>query len=229
MEENEKTNETNQEQAMNDNELKKEATETFRETKEQIKNMNFKEEAEKGKGLLGKLVKNPVETIKEIVEDNKNQFYKTALIIIFVWMILVLLRRILSFIIYDYYKFDVLATIKAVLSPVLKIIVMAIIIHLLNKDNKQSLTKSITTVAIAKIPLVISVVLGYLTYISSNISYITNPISSLLSVLSTVLMFFVIKEMFKEQENEKALKIFIKVEVIYYIVAFAFSFLGISL
>ena len=106
---------------------------------------------------------------------------------------------------------------------------MAIIIHVLNKDNKQTLTKSITIVSIAKIPLVISAILGYLTYISSNVRYITSPIASLLNVISTVFMFFAVKEMFKEEDNEKALKLFIKVEVIYYIVAFAFSFLGIAL
>ena len=110
-----------------------------------------------------------------------------------------------------------------------EILAMAIIIHVLNKDNNQPLTKSITAVSIAKMPLVISAVLGYLTYISSNITYITSPIASLLSVISTVLMFFVVKESFKEEENEKALKMFIKVEVIYHIVAFAFSFLGIYL
>lgn len=194
-----------------------------------MKNINFKEEAQKGKGLLSKLCGKPVETIKEIVDDNKNQFYKTALIIIIAWAVLILINRIIDFIIYDYYKFNVLATIKAILSPVLEILVMAIIIHVLNKDNKQPLTKSITAVSIAKAPLVISTVLGYLTYISSNVRYITNPIASLLSVISIVLMFFVVKEMFKEEENEKAIKVFIKVEVIYYIVAFAFSFLGIYL
>ncbi len=229
MDENEKVNEQNEKQVNNDGELKKQAAETLKETKEQMKNINFKEEAEKGKGLLSKLLGKPVETIKEIVEDNKNQFYKTALIIIIAWAVLILINRIIDFIVYDYYKFNVLATIKAILSPVLEILVMAIIIHVLNKDNKQPLTKSITTVSIAKIPLVFSTILGYLTYISSNVRYITNPISSLLSVISIVLMFFVVKEMFKEQENEKALKLFVKVEVIYYIVAFAFSFLGISL
>ena len=229
MDENEKVNEQNEQQVNNDGELKKQAAETLKETKEQMKNINFKEEAQKGKGLLSKLFGKPVETIKEIVDDNKNQFYKTALIIIIAWVVLILLSKIIDFIIYDYYKFNVLATIKLMLSPVLKILVMAIIIHVLNKDNKQSLTKSITTVSIAKIPVVISVVLGYLTYISSNIRYVTNPITSLLSVISTVLMFFVVNEMFKEEDNEKALKVFIKVEVIYYIAAFAFSFLGIAL
>ena len=229
MDENEKVNEQNEQQVNNDGELKKQATETLKETKEQMKNINFKEEAQKGKGLLSNLFGKPVETIKGIVDDNKNQFYKTALIIIIAWAVLILVNRIIDFIIYDYYKFNVLATIKAILSPVLEILVMAIIIHVLNKDNKQPLTKSITAVSIAKVPLVISTILGYLTYISSNVRYITNPIASLLSVISIVLMFFVVKEMFKEEDNEKALKLFVKVEVIYYIVAFAFSFLGISL
>lgn len=229
MDENEKVNEQNEQQVNNDGELKKQATETLKETKEQMKNINFKEEAQKGKGLLSKLFGKPVETIKEIVDDNKNQFYKTALIIIIAWAVLILINRIIDFIIYDYYKFNVLATIKAILSPVLEILVMAIIIHVLNKDNKQPLTKSITAVSIAKIPLVISTILGYLTYISSNVRYITSPIASLLNVISTVFIFFVVKEMFKEEDNEKALKLFVKVEVIYYIVAFAFSFLGISL
>ena len=222
-------NQENNEEIKQESDLKQETAKTFNEAKEQMKNINFKEEAQKGKGLLSKLFGKPVETIKEIVDDNKNQFYKTALIIIIAWVVLILLSKIIDFIIYDYYKFNVLATIKLMLSPVLKILVMAIIIHVLNKDNKQSLTKSITTVSIAKIPVVISVVLGYLTYISSNIRYVTNPITSLLSVISTVLMFFVVKEMFKEEDNEKALKVFIKVEVIYYIAAFAFSFLGIAL
>ena len=229
MDEDEKVNEQNEQQVNNDGELKKQAAETLKETKEQMKNINFKEEAQKGKGLLSKLCGKPVETIKEIVDDNKNQFYKTALIIIIAWAVLILINRIIDFIIYDYYKFNVLATIKAILSPVLEILVMAIIIHVLNKDNKQPLTKSITAVSIAKAPLVTATVLGYLTYISSNVRYITNPIASLLSVISIVLMFFVVKEMFKEEENEKAIKVFIKVEVIYYIVAFAFSFLGIYL
>ena len=229
MEENEKVNEENTPQGNNDGELKKQAAETLKATKEQMKNINFKEEAQKGKGLIRKLATKPIETIKEVVQDNKNQFYKTALVIMIIWAALILIKRILDFIIYDYYKFDVLATIKSVFSPILEILAMAIIIHVLNKADNQPLTKSITAISIIKIPLVISSVLGYLTYISSNITYVTNPISSLLSVISTVLMFFVVKEIFKEEENEKALKVFIKVEIIYYIVAFAFSFLGIYL
>lgn len=209
--------------------VKKEAEETINETKEQIKNINIKEEAQKGKGLIGKLVKEPIGTIKEIVEDEKNQYYKTAILIICIWIVIVLLKEVLSCIVYEYHTFKILRTIKIVVAPILKILAMAIIIHILNKENKQTLTKAITTVAIAKIPVVIGACLGFLTYISSSITYITNPIASVLSIISTVSMFFVVKEMFKEEENEKALKTFIKVEVLYYIVVFILSFLGITL
>lgn len=221
-----KTEEAN-EQVKNEGELKKEAAETLKQTKEQIKNMNFKEEAKKGKGLISNLWNNPLGTIKEIVNDDKNQFYKTAILVVGIWVALILIRQILNVLVYEYYTFEFLETIKLMLAPILKVLVMAFIIHMLNKENKQSLAKSITAVAVAKIPIVISVCLGFLTFISSRMSYITSPISSLLSVISTVLMFFVIKEMFKEKED--SIKTFIKVEVVYYIAVFVFSFLGISL
>lgn len=222
-----KTTEENKEQVKNEGELKKEAAEAFKQTKEQIKNMNFKEEAQKGKGLLGKLFKDPVGTIKEIVDDDKNQFYKTALFVVGIWVAIILIKQLLNFLIHEYYTFNALSVLKLLLAPILEVLVMAIVIHMLNKEHKQPLTTAITAVAIAKIPYVISACLGFLTYISSRMSYITSPIYSLLNVISTVLMFFVIKEMFKEKEN--SLKAFVKVEVVYYIAVFVFSFLGISI
>lgn len=210
-------------------ELKREAADTINQTKEQIKNINLKEEAKKGKGLMGKLVLDPIGTIKEIAQDEKSQFYKTAILVVCLWVIIVLFKEILSCIVYEYHTFKILTTIKLVVAPILKVLAMAIIIHILNKESKQPLTKSITAVSIAKIPLIVSSCLGILTYISPSITYITSPIYSLLSVISTVLMFFVVKEMFKKEENDEALKTFIKVEIVYYIVVFAFSFLGISL
>lgn len=211
-----------------ESELKREAVETLNQTKEQIKNINIKEEANKGRGLIVRLVQDPIGTIKEVVNDDKNPLYKTAILAVIIWVTVVLSKEILSCIVYEYHTFKIMRTIKIIVAPILKILVMSIIIHMLNKENKQTITKAITIVAIAKIPVIISSCLGFLTYISSNITYITNPISSLLSIISTILMFFVVKEMYKE-ENEKALKTFIKVETIYYIVAFTFSFLGISL
>ena len=195
----------------------------------QSKILSSQIEAQKGKGLISKLFSDPIQTIKETVKDETNQFYKTAVLLIVIWVAIIFLKEILRAITYDYYTFKLLSTLKLMISPVLKVLVMAIIIHGLNKDNKQSLMKAITTVTIAKIPVIISACLGFLTFISSRITYITNPISSLLSVISTVLMFFVVKEMFNEKDNSKALKSFVKVEVVYYVVVFVLNFLGISI
>lgn len=196
---------------------------------EQMKKVNLKEEAEKGKGLIRKLLLDPLGTIKEIVADENNQFYKTSIFIIAIWVLVVLAKEILSCIVYEYHDFSLLTTIKIVLSPILRILAMAIIIHILNKEKQEPITKSITLVSIARIPVIISSVLGFLIYISSNVTYVTSPIASLLSVISTILIFFVVKEMFKEDDDDKTLMTFVKVEAIYYVIVFAFSFLGISL
>ena len=49
MDENEKVNEQNEQQVNNDGELKKQAAETLKETKEKMKKKNFKEKEKKGK------------------------------------------------------------------------------------------------------------------------------------------------------------------------------------
>lgn len=210
-------------------ELKKQATDAFNHTKEQIKNIDFKAEAEKGKGLVGKLFKKPIETIKDIVNDTDNQFYKTAILIILLWVIIVFCKEILNCMVYEYHKFNLLNVLKLIIAPVLEIGVMSLIIHVFNKDSNKNVIKSITAVSIASIPSVVASLLGFFSFISSKAYYITSPIASLLYVISTVLMFFVVKEMFKKEDNEEALKEFIKVEAVYYVVAFLIYFLGISI
>lgn len=227
--ENRENKENKEKKESNENNLKKDATEAINNTKEQLKDMKFKEEAQKGKGLIIELLLDPIGTIKNIVKDDKNQYYKTALLAIAIWVLTVFLKDMLNFAINEYKKFNLLQTIKLVVSPLLRVLVLAVIIHILNKNKKQPIIKSITAVALAKIPVIVSSLLGFLTYISSNVTYVTSPISSLLSVISTVLMFFVVKEMFEKEDNAKAFTTFVKVEAIYYVVAFAFSFLGISL
>ena len=82
---------------------------------------------------------------------------------------------------------------------------------------------------VAKIPVIISSLLGFLTYISHKITSITTPIGSLLSIISTVLVYFAVKFLSDEENDSDALKAFIKVEAIYYIICFALSFLEINL
>ena len=83
MDENQKENEANDsistESTNVGNDIKQETVNTFNEAKEKMKNIDFKAEAETGKGLLKKLVKNPFEAIEEIAQDSENNFFKTSI------------------------------------------------------------------------------------------------------------------------------------------------------
>ena len=226
--ENEKQNE-NENVNSNESDLKSQAKDAIKQAKEEFKKTNVKEQTEGGKNLIKNLISSPIETMKEIINDEHNKYMVLALVIVVIWAISQGLREILDPICFTYYKFSFLGLIKAILSPVLKVFVMTGIIYTLNKGKIKSFMSTLIPVAISRIPLVISSILGLLYYISSKVTYITSPIGSILSIMSTMLLFFAVKESFGEEDNEKALKLFIKIEAIYYIFDFVLSFLGISL
>ena len=58
-----------------------------------------------GKGLLKKLWKNPIETIKEIAADEENKTFKTALLLVAVWAVIALVNRVLYYIASPYADF----------------------------------------------------------------------------------------------------------------------------
>ena len=92
MDENQKENEANDsistESTNVGNDIKQETVNTFNEAKEKMKNIDFKAEAETGKGLLKKLIKNPFEAIKETAQDSENNFFKTAILLVAIWTII---------------------------------------------------------------------------------------------------------------------------------------------
>lgn len=219
--------EGNEENQKTESEIKQETVNTINTAKEQMKNLNFKAEAETGKGLIKKLWKDPVEAIKEIVSDGENKFFKTAILLVGIWAVIVLIKQIIYYTSSKYLSFNLLATIKAVIAPILEVIAMTAAIYIINKNAKKSFISIITAISVAKVPLIISSLLGFLTYIGSGVHYITTPISGILSVISTLLVYFAVKFLTEEEDVSKAFKAFVKVEAIYYIIYFVLSFLGI--
>lgn len=218
----------NQEQNVNAEEIKKETVETVNQVKETIKNVDIKNDAKEATGFATEMFKDPFGAIKQIVNDNKNKHFKTAIIFIAVWTIVVFIKA-LSF---KYWSFNalfrnVLSLVKVVIAPTLGIIVMSGIIYFLNKDNKKSLTTIITAVTTAKIPVIIASVVSLLTIIGSNVSQITSPFTSLCYVVSVVLSYFTMKMIFNEEQNSKFLRKFVLIEAIYYAAYILISFLGI--
>ena len=219
----------NEENKVEENvDLKQETVKTFNEAKEQMKNINLKEEAEAGKGLLKDLFANPLKTIKEIAEDKENKNFKISLLLVVLWAVIELMDQILYYAMSKYAEFEFLPTLKATLTPVLKVIAMTIALYIVNDRAKDSISKVLTSVSIAYIPSITAAFLWLLYHVSTKISYILSPISAILNIVSLFLMYYTVKEYTKENE-EATFKKFIKVEVVYYIIAFAINFLGISI
>ena len=207
--------------------FKQETRDTINTAKEQMKNFNFKGEVEAGKGLFKRLWSDPINAIKDIVSDSENKVFKTSILLLAIWLVLVILERIIYYASNKYVDFEFLPVLKLFLSPILGIIAMTAAIYLLNKKSPKSIVTIITTVIVARIPLIITKLLGLLHYISSNVTYVTDPISKILNVITVVLTFFGIKFITEEEDNAKAFKFFVIVEGVYCLIYFVLRFLGI--
>ena len=232
MEENEKESqnqdEVKQEASETAEELKNETVNTVKQVKESMKNVDVKEEAKVTKGFETEMLKNPLGKIEEIAQDTSNKHFKTAIIFVIVWVIASLLGSI-SF---RYFSWRLLGStllgyIKTILAPLLTVVVMSVIIFLMNKKEKKSLITVLTTVTTAKLPVIIAEVISLLVLFSSNISKITSKISGFCSIISTIFLYFAIRDLYGEKEEKVAFKNFVIIEAIYVVISFVISYLGI--
>ena len=95
----------------------------------------------------------------------------------------------------------------------------------MNNKSKKSFLTTFTTVMAVKIPVVIAEVVGLISFIPI-IGRLASPVSGLLGIISTVFAYFAIKELNDEATYDGAIKKFVIVEGIYYIVKFVLSLLG---
>lgn len=208
------------------NDLKNETINTVRDVKENVKNINIKEEAQKSKSYLTELIQDPTGKIESIANDSQHTHFKTAIFALILWTIVELIDAVsiynLSF---SYAMNHILDIIKLSILPVLSILVLSIILFLLNKESKKSLNTIITTVVTVKLPNLLASIIGLLTLFSKSAYKITNPISGFLGILTTVLLFIGIKNIFGIEDNNKGIQKFALVMGIFYIVKFLLSFL----
>lgn len=222
--------ENKNEMNVNTEEIKKETVETVNQVKETIKNVDIKNDAKAATGFVSSMFKDPFGTMKQIANDSSNKHFKTALIFMIVWMVVILISSLFGTSLYRFsfnlaFK-QILSIIKAVVAPLLGVIVLSVVIHIMNKENKKSMVTNITAVVTAKVPVIIASIVSLLTVISTQVGQITRPFSSLCSVISVVLTYFAAKSICGE-EDSKFFKKFVLIEAIFYIVYFAISFLGI--
>lgn len=222
----------NQEQTVNTEELKKETVDTVNQVKDTIKNVKIKEDAKEATGFAASMFRDPFGTIKQIAEDNTNKSFKIAIIFVAIWAIAEFLDATLAVVLSKYWTGSIavsrlLGIIKSTIAPIVSVLVLSGIVYFMNKDNKKSMVTTMTSIAIAKIPVVIASVVSLLTIISSNAITITSRFSSFCSAISLILVYFSIKALCGEKENSKFLNKFVVIYAIYYVVSLVVYYLGI--
>lgn len=212
--------EENEERKVNTEALKSEASTTVNQVKDTIKNVDIKKDSIETKGFVLEMAKDPLGKIREIVNENNGKFLKYAIIIIVIWSLAVLILECFdqgSF--FEYYNLgnSIKNIITATITPIISILVMSLVIFLMNKKNKKSLTTIMTVVTSANIPIAIAGVVKLLTIISSSASVLTTPFSKLCRVITAVLMYFTMKTILGAEKNSEFIKKFVLIEGIYYI------------
>ena len=209
-------------------ELKKEATNTVNQVKDTIKNTNIKEDSIETKNFIKGMFSKPVSKLKEVVEDNSGKTFKYAIILLAIWVVAVLIGKICGGVFSLPFGTALWSLTRAILSPLLGIIVLSVLVLLFNKNNKKSLTTIISTITIAKVPTIFASILLILNNIPGQIDRLVNPICSFCNILTIVLVYFAIKSLLKKNDDE-AIKSFVIIEAIYIVVDFVLSFINMSI
>lgn len=220
--------EEKEENKVNTEEIKKETVETAKQVKDSIKNVNIKNDAKEATGFISAMLKDPFAKIKEMAEDKENKNLKMAIIFIAIWTVAVFIKALAA----KYWSFsavfrNVLSLVKTIIAPALSVLVLSGIVYFMNKNEKKSLTTILTSITIAKIPTILAAVVSLLTIFSISAYKITLPFTTFCSVVTTILTYFTIKAIIKEEQNSKFLKTFIIIEGIYYLAYLVISFLEI--
>lgn len=227
---------------VNAEDVKKETTETVNQVKDAIKNADLKKDSKEAKGFFFSFFKNPLGEIKKATSSADNKYIKIAIIIFVVWLAILLVSNILS--IATTYLFgtfgsfayffqnlfhNIFNLVKTLIAPVITILVLSGLVYGFKKVKNRSFLTIVSSILIAKIPVVISNVFNLLVLVNSHFSKIASTFAGFCNILSIILLFFTIGNLLEEDKNDSYFWKFGLIIGIFYIVKFVFSYLGIYL
>ena len=106
---------------VNTEEIKKETVETVNQVKETIKNVDIKKDAKEATGFVSSMFKDPFGTIKQIVNDSTNKFFKIAIIFMSLWIVAIFIGNLfetsMTRFSFNLAFKQILSIIKAVVAP----------------------------------------------------------------------------------------------------------------
>lgn len=205
--------------------LKNETKETVNQVKDTIKNVDFKKDTEETKGFLKEMFSDPFEAVKKVASGEENVLKKAVMIMI-IFIVASVVYELISLIKYGKYSGigdNILDLVASVLNPIFYIVVPALVILIMNKNSKKSLTTVISTLVVTSVPVVINNVIDIIEILVSGITIISGPISTALSAASLVLTYFGMKDLFEEDNDSSFIK---KYVIIKLVAAFVLVILG---
>ena len=221
--------------------LKKEAVDTAKEVKEAVNNTDIKQDVNKTNGFLSGLFKNPIKEIETVANSSKNEFLKIAMIIFVVWLVAIFINSVIdvfqsySLVSNMYTNFgtffrtsvrNVSSVIKSVITPIISLAVLSGIVYIMQKgNNKKSFIQTLSAIIIAKIPVVAAIIVGLLGNINQFYK-LTNQFSGFCNIISTILVYFTVKALYGQTDDNSFIKKFAIIIGIFYIARFILTFLG---
>lgn len=236
------SNDSNNEHIFNINTemLKKQTSETVNEVKNTLKNTDIKKDSKEAKGFFSSFFKDPIGKIKEVGSSSENKFLKIAIILLVIWLFTILVVNVGS--IANRYLFGILGNfpsffknlfanffpiIKAFVAPIITVLILSGLVYGFKKNRAKSFIGIVNGILIAKIPVILASVFSLLTLISSKFVNIATSFSGFCSILSTILLYFVMKSLSDEEKNDSYFWKFALIMGIFYIIKFVFSYLEI--
>lgn len=227
---------------METEDIKKETTETFNQVKNTIKNANLKNDTKEAKGFFISFFQNPLEEIKKATNSTDNKFIKISIIIFVIWLATILISNALSTAttylfgtfgsfpyFFNHLFHNIFNLFKDLVAPIIIVLVLSGLVYGFKQVKNRSFLTIASSILIAKIPVVTATILNLFTIFSAHFSKITIAFSGFCNILSTILLFFVIKDLSEEDKNDSYFWKFALIMGIFYIVKFVFSYLGIYL
>ena len=195
------------------------------QVKDTIKNVDFKKDTEETKGFLKEMFSEPFEAVRKVASGEENVL-KKAIMIMIIFIAASVVYELISLIKYGKYSGigdNILDFVASILNPIFYIVVPALVILIMNKNSKKSLTTVISTLVVTSVPVVINHVIDIIEILVSGITIISGPISTALSAASLVLTYFGMKDLFEENDDSSFIK---KYAIIKLVAAFVLVILG---
>ena len=205
-----------------------------------LNNSEIKRQTKEATGFFSAFFKDPLTEVETISKNPSNKYLKIAIIVLVIWLVVIFASNVFSTA--SVYLFGVLGSfsnffehffsrfldiIKEIVAPICSIAIIAALAYGFSKEKKKSFMHVASCVTIAKIPVVIAEIVSLLTLINTRITTFTAPFAGFCSILSTVLLFFTIKDVLGEKENKNIFWKFALIMGIYYAIEIVLSFLQI--